>query len=61
MSLWTRIRGIGGKRSDQADLREELGGEDPGEAEEKYLAEAGYGAPGGFAFGEASEVAEADL
>jgi hypothetical protein len=59
--LWTWIRGIGGNRDEEADLREELGREDPGEAEEQYLTEAGYGASGGFAFGEAAEVAEADL
>jgi hypothetical protein len=37
--LWDWIRGIGGKPEDEADLREEFGGEDPGEAEERYLAE----------------------
>jgi hypothetical protein len=59
--LWDRIRGIGGNRSDRASVREELGGDDPGEADEKYLAETGYGLPGGLAAGEAADVAEADL
>ncbi|HYY63135.1 MAG TPA: hypothetical protein VE688_00875 [Gaiellaceae bacterium] len=62
MGLWTWIRGIGGNRDEQADLHEELGGQDPGEAEEKYLAESGFGSQGGgLAFGDAAEVAEADL
>jgi hypothetical protein len=63
--LWDRLRGIGGKPDEEADLREEFGGEDPGDAEERYLAEAGYGAgggvTGGLAIGDAADVAAADL
>jgi hypothetical protein len=59
MWLWNRIRGVGGNPDDEADEREEFGGEDPGEAEEKYLAGAGYGA--GLAVGDAADVAEEDL
>jgi hypothetical protein len=54
-----RIRKIGGNPDEEADLREELGGEDPGEADEKYLGSAGVGA--GLSVGDAAEVAEADL
>ena len=65
MGLWSWIRSIGGNRDEEADLREELGGEDPGEAEERYLAETGYaagpGAGGGLAAGDAAQVADADL
>ncbi|HEX6491539.1 MAG TPA: hypothetical protein VF002_09245 [Gaiellaceae bacterium] len=61
MWIWDRIRGVGGNRDDEADEREELSGGDPGEGDEQYLAQAGYGLPGGFAAGEAAEVAEADL
>ena len=65
MGLWSWIRGIGGNPEEEADLREEFGGEDPGEAEETYLAETGYGAPGGYggglAAGDAADVARADL
>lgn len=60
MWLWNRIRGAGGKREEQADEREEFGGEDPGLAEEKYLEAAGPGA-GGLAAQDAADVAEADL
>jgi hypothetical protein len=63
--LWDWIRGKGGKPDEEADLREEFGGEDPGEAEERYLSEAGYGAGAGFggglAIGDAAEAAEDDL
>ncbi|TML08955.1 MAG: hypothetical protein E6F94_11405 [Actinobacteria bacterium] len=59
MSLWTWIRGVGGNREEEAALKEELGREDLGEAEERYVAEAGYGE--GLAVGEAAEVADADL
>jgi hypothetical protein len=59
MWIWTRIRNIGGNPDEEADLREEYGGEDPGEADEKYLGGAGFGA--GLAAGDAAEVAEADL
>jgi hypothetical protein len=59
MGLWTWIRGIGGNRDEDSDLREEFGGEDPGAAEERYLTEAGYGA--GLDVGDAASVAEADL
>jgi hypothetical protein len=65
MGLWSRLRGIGGKPEDEADLREEFGGEDPGDAEERYLAETGYGAGsgigGGLAMGDAAQAAEDDL
>jgi len=59
MGLWSWLRGIGGNPDEDADLREELGREDPGEAEEKYLSGAGYGA--GLAVGDAADVAETDL
>jgi hypothetical protein len=59
MWLWNRIRGVGGNRDDEADKREEFGGEDPGEAEEKYLAASGYGTD--LAAGDAADVAERDL
>lgn len=65
MWIWNRIRGVGGNKDEQADEREEFGGDDPGEAEEQYLARAGYGlgpsAGGGLAAGDAADVAEADL
>jgi hypothetical protein len=57
--VWDRLRGKGGNPEEEADLREELGGEDPGEAEERYLSGAGYGA--GLNVGDAADVAEADL
>jgi hypothetical protein len=63
--LWDRIRGIGGKPEDEADLREEFGGEDPGEAEERFLSESGFaagsGIAGGLSIGDAAEAAEDDL
>jgi len=59
MWIWTRIRNIGGNPDEEADLREEFGGEDPGRADEEYLGGAGFGA--GLAVGDAAEVAEADL
>jgi hypothetical protein len=65
--LWDWLRGVGHRSNpdEEADLREEFGGEDPGEAEESYLSEAGYGAgggiTGGLAIGDAADVAEADL
>jgi hypothetical protein len=59
MWIWTRIRNIGGNPDEEAAQREEFGGEDPGEADEKYLGGAGFGA--GLAVGDAAEVAEADL
>jgi hypothetical protein len=66
MGLWSWLRGIGGNPDEEADLQEEFGREDPGEAEERYLSETGYGAGAGFgggsmAIGEAAEAAEADL
>lgn len=65
MGIWSWIRGIGGNPEEEADLREEFGGEDPGQAEERYLAETGYGAGTGYgsglAAGGAAEAAEADL
>ena len=57
--IWSRIRGIGGNPDEEAAEREELGGTDPGQAEERYLEESAYGA--GFAAGDAADVAEADL
>jgi hypothetical protein len=70
--LWEWIRGRGGSPEEEADLREEFGpenpefgGKDPGEAEEDYLEDTGYGAPmgygGGLAAGDAADVARADL
>jgi hypothetical protein len=59
MWIWTRLRNIGGNPDEEADLREELSSEDAGEAEEKYLGGAGFGA--GLNVGDAAEVAEADL
>jgi hypothetical protein len=45
--IWDRIRGVGGNRDDQADEREEYGGQDAGAAEEQYLADSAlYGSPG---------------
>ena len=65
MGFWEWITGRGGNPDDEAGLREEVGGEDPGEAEERYLEETGYGAPmgygGGLAAGDAADVAAADL
>ena len=54
MWIWTRIKNIGGNPDEEADLREEYGGEDP--ADEEYLGGAGFGA--GLAVGDAAEVAE---
>jgi hypothetical protein len=61
--IWNWIRGIGGNPDEEAGLREEFGGEDPGEAEERYLTETGYGAGPypGLADADAADVAEADL
>lgn len=59
--LWDWIKGIGGSRSEQADQREEFGGEDPGEAEIDRWATSGGPATGGLAAGDAADVAEADL
>jgi hypothetical protein len=70
--IWEWIRGRGGNPENEADLREEFGPEnpefgrkDPGEAEEQYLEDTGYGAPmgygGGLAAGDAADVAAADL
>jgi hypothetical protein len=62
MGLWTWIKGIGGNRDEQSDLQEELGAEDAGAAEEKYLSEAGFGAQtAGLSYGDAADVANADL
>jgi hypothetical protein len=55
------IKSIGGKREDETVEREEFGGADAGAAEEKHLAETGYGTPAGLAGGEAADVADADL
>jgi hypothetical protein len=60
MFLWDWIKGIGGRRSDQAAEREEFGGEDPGETEIDHLATAGP-LTGGLAGTDAADVAEADL
>jgi hypothetical protein len=65
--LWDWLRGVGHRNhpEDEADLREEYGGEDPGEAEERWLEDsgtaAGSGFGGGLAIGDAADVAEADL
>jgi hypothetical protein len=65
--LWDWLRGVGHRSNpdEEADLREEFGGEDPGEAEERFLSEAGYGAgggiTGGLAIGDAADAARADL
>jgi hypothetical protein len=63
--LWEWIRGRGGNPDEEADRLEEYGDEDPGEAEERYLEDTGYGAPlgygGGLAAGDAADVASADL
>jgi hypothetical protein len=64
MWIWDKIRGVGKNREDEADLREEFGGEDPGDAEERYLSDTGYGADTGYpglAAGESADVVEADL
>jgi hypothetical protein len=52
--IWDKIRGIGGNRDEQTN-------KDAGGIEEEQLAETGYGMPGGFAMGEAAEVARDDL
>jgi hypothetical protein len=62
--LWDWIRGKGGNPDEEADLREEFGGEDPGEAEERYLRDSAYGEPDaypGIAGADAAAAAEADL
>jgi hypothetical protein len=59
--IWDKIRGIGGNREAEADEREEFGGEDPGEAEEKYLAEQGHSQATGIGSGDAADVVKADL
>jgi hypothetical protein len=61
MWLWDRIRGVGGKREDEADEREELGGEDAGEADVRFAEETGYGGVTGLGALDAGEVAQADL
>jgi hypothetical protein len=64
MWIWDKIRGVGKNREDEADLEEEFGGEDPGEYEERYLADSGYGADTGqpgLAAADAADVVEADL
>ena len=61
MWLWDRIRGVGGKRDDEADEREEFGGEDAGEADVEFAEHTGYGANTGLGALDASEVAQADL
>ena len=62
--IWDWIRGKGGNPDEEADLREEFGDEDPGQAEERYLRDSGYGEPDaypGIAGGDAAAAAEADL
>jgi hypothetical protein len=59
MGIWSWIRGIGGNPDEEAALDKELGRQDPGAEEEKYLSEAAYGA--GFAAGDAAGAAEDDL
>jgi hypothetical protein len=64
MFIWNWIRGIGGNPDEEAALREEFGGEDPGQAEERYLTETGPGVAApypGLADADAADVAEADL
>jgi len=65
MGLWSWLRGIGGNPDEESDLQEEFGREDPGEAEERYLSEAGFGAGsgigGGMSIGDAAQAAEDDL
>jgi hypothetical protein len=57
MWLWEWIKGIGGKRDEQAAEREELGGEDPGKSEVDHWA-AGSDE---FASADAADVVRADL
>ena len=55
MWIWQRIRGVvGGKREEQLAAHEEYGGSDPGEADEKYLAETGTVLGGGLATSDAA-------
>jgi hypothetical protein len=64
MWIWDKIRGVGKNREDEADLREEFGGGDPGEAEDRYLSETGYGADTGYpglAAADGADAVEADL
>jgi hypothetical protein len=60
MFLWDWIKSIGGKRSEEAAEREELGGEDPGESEVEQWSRAGAGT-GSIGPSDAADVAEADL
>lgn len=59
--IWEKIRGVGGNRDDESDELEELSGEDPGEAEERYLAEQGHSQATGIGSGDAASVVNADL
>jgi hypothetical protein len=56
MWLWEWIKGVGGKRDDQAVEREEFGGEDPGESEVEHWAGSDR-----YPSAEAADVVEADL
>ena len=61
MWIWTRIKGmLGGNPDEEAALREDFGGEDSGEAEERYLGDAPT-TYGGVATQDAADVARADL
>jgi hypothetical protein len=59
--IWEKIRGVGGNRDDESDELEELNETDPGEAEERYLAEQGHSQATGIGSGDAAEVVKADL
>lgn len=61
MWLWDRIRGVGGNRDEQADEREDFGGEDAGEADVKFAEQTDYGGTTGLGAADAADVARADL
>ena len=61
MWIWDRIRGLGGSREAEADEQEEFGAPDEGGADERYLAETGFGGSTGLAGRDAADVADADL
>jgi hypothetical protein len=61
MPIWARIKGmLGGNPEDEAAIREEYGGDDPGEADEHFL-EDSPGTQGGIAAQDAADVVEADF
>ena len=59
MWIWDRLRGVGGKREDEAAEREEGLIGDAGEDETKFAEETSYGV--GIAGQDAGDVIRADL